>query len=89
MRRNLKHVKHLLDLVQAYGGETGIYLNDLLPKWEESSGNPDVPLEKSECIFLINLCADAGFLTISGSDEVQLTWSGYDYLDSLTSTPPK
>ena len=87
MRRNLKHVKHLLDLVQAYADETGTYLHDLLPKWEESGGNPEAPLEKAECVFLINLCADAGFLTVSGGNEIQLTWAGYEYLDSVTAKP--
>ncbi|MCU1752165.1 DUF2513 domain-containing protein [Pseudomonas sp. 6D_7.1_Bac1] len=87
MRRNLDHVKHLLDLVQAYANEDGIYLVELLDKWSSSSGNPDKPLDEPECIYLANLCAGAGFLSIAGSNLIQLTWAGHDYLDSITIKP--
>jgi hypothetical protein len=87
MRRNLEHVKHLLDLIQAHADEAGIYLIHLLPKWEATSGKQDILLREPECIYLIDRCADAGFLTISGGNLIQLTWAGHDYLDSLTLKP--
>ena len=87
MRRNLNHVKHLLDLVQAHADEEGISMIDLLPKWEASSGNPEVSLLEPELIYLVNRCADVGYLAVNGGHSVQLTWAGHDYLDSVTVKP--
>jgi len=87
MRRNLEHVKHLLDIIQAHADQSGIYLIDLLPIWEATSGKQDILLREDECIYLLDRCGDAGFLTITGGNLIQLTWSGHDYLDSVTAKP--
>ncbi|MEE4148392.1 hypothetical protein [Pseudomonas viridiflava] len=86
MKRDLKHVKHLLDLVQAYAGPSGIDLEELEEKWCASGGKPETPLAEREMRYLVRLCTGAGFLT-SNSGSVQLTWSGHDYLDSVTHRP--
>ena len=83
MRRNLEHVKILLDLIQTHANTSGLYMMDLLPIWEATSGNKDFLLREDECIYLVNLCADAGLLTITGGEQIQLTWAGHDYLDSF------
>ena len=84
MRRDLKLVKHLLDMVQAYADHEGIYLTVLAPKWESSSGNPDKSLSYEELIYHVNLCANAGFLSIEGGSQIQMTWAGHEYLDAHT-----
>ena len=88
MRRNLEHVKHLLDLIQAYADKEGIYYSDLVEKWEQSGGSPNNPLAEPECNYLTDRCAEAGFITIKGGmNLVQLTWHGHEYLDSVTPKP--
>jgi hypothetical protein len=87
MRRNLEHVKHLLDLIQAHATEYGINMLDLQPKWEATSGKQDILLRESELIYLLNRCEEAGFISISGGNTIQLTWAGHDYLDSVTAKP--
>ena len=84
MRRDLKLIKHLLDMIQAYADRDGIYLHHLIPKWEASSGNPDKPLSEDELIYHLNLCGNAGLLAIDGGNLIQMTWAGHDYLDAQT-----
>lgn len=86
MRRKLDRVKHLLDLVQAYANHKGVEFNELTQKWIDSG---DGVLEEPECLYLVALCKDAGFLSESidlfGARLIQMTWSGHDYLDSQNS----
>lgn len=87
MRRNLKHVKHLLALVQAYADHKGIQFNHLAEKWTASGSGKS--LEEPECLYLVALCKQAGYLSESkgfkGARLIQMTWSGHDYLDLNTS----
>lgn len=83
MRRNLEHVKHLLALVEAHADHQGIFRDALVERWEASGGNPQLPLEEAECVYLVNRCTEAGFLSVSGGTIIQLTWKGHDHLDSL------
>ncbi|MCI8210642.1 hypothetical protein AUC61_13970 [Pseudomonas sp. S25] len=64
MKRDLQHVKHLLELIQAHADVDGVYYDELEVKWQQSGGNAAVPLRPSECNYLLNRCADAGFITI-------------------------
>jgi hypothetical protein len=89
MRRDLSLVKHLLDMVQAHADHSGIYLIDLVPKWEGASGNPDKALTEDQLVYLLNRCAEAGYLSIGSGNLIQMTWAGHDYLDSVTLTHSK
>lgn len=85
MKRDLKRVIHLLNLVQAHADHKGIAVSALVEQWTASSKR--VRLEESECLYLIELCAEARLLiestvNFTGGKVVQLTWKGHDYLDA-------
>ncbi|WP_369991301.1 hypothetical protein [Pseudomonas xanthosomatis] len=86
MRRDLKLVKHLLDMVQAYADHEGVYLSVLLPKWESSSGDSENPLSYDQLVYHVNLCANAGFISVETGNIIQMTWAGHEYLDAQAVT---
>jgi hypothetical protein len=85
MKRNKKHIKHLLDLVQAEANSEGVSTAFLVQKFLDTSGGH--PVEKEDVRYAIFQAIDGGLLkSVKLSDfmeqGVQLTWIGHDYLDT-------
>lgn len=86
MRRQNKHIKHVLDLVQAEADLLGITTEMLVQRFLDTDGGHQAT--QQEVRYAITLAAEAGLLkpvrlTAMTEAGVQLTWAGHDYLDAV------
>lgn len=83
MRRNLSRVQHLLELIEELADRRGISLDRLRDEWVSTRDSTGEPLSDDEFEYLCELVQRQGFIRNGLGREVQLTWSGHDYLDTL------
>lgn len=87
MKRNKKHIKHLLDLVQSEASVDGVSTAYVVQKFLDTSGGQ--PVDQQDVHYAVFQAIDAGLLKpvkLPSMMEpgVQLTWIGHDYLDAET-----